>query len=143
VYKKQEEIEIIAPAGIEGGEMIRITGAGEAIQGGSSGDLYVKVHVHQDPRFKKDGPNLITDISVKLSDALLGAEYKVQTLEGEEMLSIPQGVTHGELLRIKGKGVPSPHSKRGDLFVRIKINLPQKLSRTAKGLIEKLKEEGI
>lgn len=123
--------------------MIRLTGAGEAVQGGPSGDLYVKVHVQNDPRFKKDGQNLITELSVKLSDALLGSEYKIQTLDGDEMLSVPQGVTHGELLRIKGKGVPSSHGKRGDLFVRIKINLPQKLSRTAKSLIEKLKEEGI
>jgi molecular chaperone DnaJ len=143
VYKKQEEIDIAVPAGIEGGEMIRLTGAGEAVQGGTPGDLYVKVHVTPDPRFKKDGPNILTDLSVKLTDALLGAEYKVQTLDGDEYLNIPAGVTHGEQLRIKGKGVPNTHGKRGDMLVRVKINLPQKLSRTAKGLIEKLKEEGI
>jgi len=143
VYKKQEEIDIMVPPGIEGGEMIRLTGAGEAVQGGSSGDLYVKVHVQNDPRFKKDGQNLITELSVKLSDALLGSEYKVQSLDGDENLSIPPGVNHGELLKIKGKGVANNQGKRGDLVVRIKINLPSKISRTAKGLIEKLKEEGI
>ena len=143
VYKKQEEIEIAVPAGIEGGEMIRLTGAGEAVQGGPSGDLYVKVHVQSDSRFKKDGPNLTTDLSVKLSDALLGSDYTIQTLDGEEVVSVPAGVTHGEMLRVKGKGVPNNHGKRGDLFVRIKITLPQKLSRTAKALVEKLKEEGI
>lgn len=143
VYKKQEEIDIAVPAGIEGGEMIRLTGVGEAVQGGQSGDLYVKVHVTPDPRFKKEGSNLLTDLSVKLSDALLGADYKVQTLDGEDTVSVPQGVTHGELLRIKNKGVPTGTGRRGDMLVRIKINLPQKLSRTAKGLVEKLKEEGI
>ncbi|MBY0473049.1 J domain-containing protein [Patescibacteria group bacterium] len=143
VYKKQEEIDIVVPPGIEGGEMIRLTGAGEAVQGGSSGDLYVKVHVQNDPRFKKDGQNLITELSIKLSDALLGSEYKVQSLDGDENLSIPPGVNHGELLKIKGKGVASTQGKRGDLIVRIKINLPSKISRTAKNLIEKLKEEGI
>ncbi|HVY72956.1 MAG TPA: molecular chaperone DnaJ [Candidatus Paceibacterota bacterium] len=144
VYRKQEEIEIAVPAGIEGGEMIRLTGAGEATQGGQSGDLYVKIHVRPDPRFKKDGINLQTDLSVKLTDALLGSDYTVQTLEGEETVSVPAGVAHGELIRIKNKGVPHGHGKqRGDLFVRVKITLPQKLSRTAKGLIEKLKEEGI
>ncbi len=143
VYKKQEEIDIAVPAGIEGGEMIRLSGAGEAIQGGASGDLYVKVHVTPDSRFKKDGHNILTDLSVKLSDALLGADYKVATLDGEETVTVHGGVTHGELLRIKNKGVPTGHGKRGDLFVRVKINLPQKLSRTAKGLVEKLKEEGI
>ncbi len=143
VYKKQEEIEIAVPAGIEGGEMIRLTGAGEAVQGGASGDLYVKVHVQPDPRFKKDGPNITTDLSVKLSDALLGTDYKIQTLDGEEVVSVPAGVTHGEMLRVKGKGVPNNHGKRGDLFVRVKITLPQKLSRSAKALVEKLKEEGV
>ncbi len=143
VYKKQEEIEIIIPAGIEGGEMIRLSGAGEAVAQGMSGDLYVKVHVQIDPRFKKDGINLVTELSIKLSDALLGGEYKIQTLDGEEMLSIPPGVSHGEVINIKGKGVPQGRGKRGDLFVRVRITLPQKLSRSAKQLIEKLREEGI
>jgi len=148
VYRKQEEIEIGVPAGIEGGEMIRLTGAGEAVAGGTPGDLYVKIHVMPDPRFKKDGVNLVTELSVKLTDALLGHDYTVPTLDGDITVSIPPGVSHGELLRVKGKGVPmgktlTSSTKRGDLFVRIKINLPQKLSRDAKKLIEKLKEEGI
>ncbi len=143
VYRKQEEVDIAVPAGIEGGEMVRLSGLGEAVAGGPAGDLYVKIHVQSDPRFKKDGPNLITELSVKLSDALLGAEYKVETLDGDQQLSIPAGVTHGELLRIHGKGVPTARGKRGDLFVKVKITLPQKLSKSAKALIEKLKEEGV
>ena len=143
VYRKQEEIEIAVPAGIEGGEMIRLTGAGEAVMGGNSGDLYVKVHVQPDARFKKEGINLVTELSVKLSDALLGADYTLQTLDGEESVAVPTGVTHGELLTVKGRGVPNPRGKRGDLYVRVKITLPQKLSKSARTLIEKLKEEGI
>jgi molecular chaperone DnaJ len=143
VYRKQEEIEIGVPAGIEGGEMIRLQGAGEAVAGGASGDLYVKVHVTPDPRFKKDGANMVTELSIKLSDALLGGEYKISSLDGEEVVVIPQGVSHGETLRIVGRGVPVGRGKRGDLFVRVKITLPKKLSRSAKNLVEKLKEEGI
>jgi molecular chaperone DnaJ len=143
VYKKQEEIEIVVPVGVTGGEMIRISGAGEAVAAGSSGDLYVKVHVLADPRYKKDGINLVTELSVKLSDALLGAEYKLPTLDGEENISIPQGASHGEIITIKDKGVPNGKGKRGDLHIKLRITLPQKLSRTAKGLIEKLREEGI
>jgi molecular chaperone DnaJ len=144
VYKKQDEIEIQVPAGIDGGEMIRLTGMGEAVAGGASGDLYVKVHVQPDARFKKEGPNLITEISVKLSDALLGATYTLETLEGSEKVDIPQGVKHGETIHIKGKGVPLARGKRGDLYVKIKITLPTKLSRTARTAIEKLRdEEGI
>lgn len=143
VYRKQEEVEIMVPSGIEGGEMIRLTGAGEAIAGGAPGDLYVKVHVRPDPRFKKDGPNLVTELTVKLSDALLGSEYAIATLDGDDTVTIPPGVSHGELLRIPGKGVPNARGKRGDLFVKVKIVLPSKLSREAKKLIEKLKEEGV
>ena len=143
IYKKQEEIDINVPAGIDGGEMIRLTGMGEAVADGIAGDLYVKVHVQSDSRFKKDGPNLVTELSVKLSDALLGSSYKIETLDGPEMLDIPQGITHGETLQIKGKGVPMARGRRGDLYVRIKINLPSKLSRNARALIEKLREDGI
>ncbi len=143
IYKKQEEIEINVPAGIDGGEMIRLTGVGEAVADGTAGDLYVKVHVQPDTRFKKDGPNLVTDLSVKLSDALLGSSYKIETLDGPEVLDIPQGVTHGETIQIKGKGVPMARGKRGDLYVRVKITLPSKLSKSARGLVEKLREEGI
>lgn len=143
VYRKQEEIEIQVPPGIEGGEMIRLGGMGEATQGGPAGDLYVKIHVRPDQRFKKDGHNLITDLSVKLTDALIGADYTVETLDGPVTIAIPAGVSHGELLRVKEKGVPVGRGKRGDLFVRVKVPLPNKLSREAKKLIEKLKEEGV
>lgn len=143
IYKKQTEIEIAVPAGIEGGEMIRLQGMGEAVQGGSAGDLYVKVHVQPDARFKKDGPNLITEISIKLSDALLGATYKIESLDGTETVEIPPGIKHGELIMIKGRGVPTGRGKRGDMFVKARINLPQKLSKSARSLIEKLREEGI
>jgi len=143
VYRKQEESEIVVPAGIDGGEMIRLTGGGEAIQGGASGDLYIKIHVTPDPRYKKEGANIVTDLSVKLSDALLGSDYKIETLDGTETVTVPAGVTHGETLTIKGKGISNNRGKRGDFIVRVKINLPQKLSKTAKNLIEKLKEEGI
>lgn len=143
VYKKQEEMEIMVPAGISGGEMIRLQGGGEAIAQGASGDLYVKIHVSADPRFKKEGSNLVTELSVKLSDALLGKEYKIQTLDGEETVEIPQGVSHGEVITIKNKGVPTGRGKRGDLYVKVRITLPQKLSKSAKNLVEKLREEGI
>lgn len=143
IFRRQESIDIVIPPGIENGEMIRLSGGGEAVKGGVAGDLYIKVHVAQDPLFKKEGANLMRDLSIKLSDALLGTEYKVKTLEGDISVTIPTGVSHGEVIRLKGKGVPVARGKRGDLLIRIIISLPQKLSKNAKGLIEKLKEEGI
>lgn len=144
VRRKQEEIEIVVPPGIEGGEMIRLSGAGEAVAGGPAGDLYIKVHVTPDPLFKKDGINLITDLNVKLTDALLGKEYSLETFDGDVSVQVPAGVSHGEMIRIPGKGVVTGKGgRRGDLYVRVKIQLPTKLSKEAKKLIEKLKEEGI
>ncbi|MEX0673101.1 MAG: molecular chaperone DnaJ [Candidatus Paceibacterota bacterium] len=149
VTRKEEKVSITIPAGIEDGQMIRMTGGGEAVAGGQPGDLYIKVHVRAHSTFTKQGRDLYMPLSVKLSDALLGATYRIDTLDGTIDLKIPQGVTHGELLRIKGKGVPvgnnpsASASKRGDILVKVQIQLPQKLSREAKKAVEKLKEEGI
>lgn len=142
VSRQQEEIKIEVPAGIQNGEMIRMTGRGEAIPHGQAGDLYIKIHVKPDNTIKRDGLNLVAPLHIKLSDALLGNTYHVETLDGGVDIKIPAGITHGELLRIKGRGVPQG-SNRGDFMVKIAIDMPQKLSRKAKKLIDELKEEGI
>ncbi len=145
VHKKEETIEIAVPAGINNGEMIRMTGMGEAVAHGQTGDLYIKVNVRPHKTFKRDGSNLVMDLEVKLSDAILGFPYKLQTLDGEMEVNIPEGVHHGELLRVRGKGVPQQNSmsRRGDIILRIQIKMPTKLSKKAKELVEKLKEEGM
>lgn len=143
VLRRQEEIVVRIPAGIEDGEVIRLGGAGEALKGGAPGDLYVKVHVARHPHLRKEGSNLFMDLTVKLSSALLGDEYKVETLDGSITVKIPEGIRHGEILRVKGKGVMLDKSRRGDLMIKIQIDLPSKLSKDAKRLIEELKREGI
>lgn len=143
VIRREEEIVIAVPAGIDDGEMIRLTGLGEAIQGGATGDLYVKIHVKKHPTFRKEGSNLIMDLSIKLSDAVLGAEYKIQTLDGDISVKVPEAVAFGEILRVRGKGVPFEKGKRGDLLIRISITLPGKLSKRAREQFEHLKKEGI
>lgn len=142
ITRQEEEITVSIPAGIQNGEMIRMTGRGEAVQGGVSGDLYIKIHVHSHENLKREGDNLISDLPVKLSDALLGNTYSVETLDGKVDIKVPAGVKHGEMLRIRGKGVPNGN-RRGDFLVRIRIETPGKLSRKAKQLIEQLREEGI
>lgn len=132
----------MVPAGISDGEMIRMPGRGEAVPGAKAGDLYVKMHVKAEPNFSREGSNLLTTLPIKLSDALLGGEYRLRTLEGDEMLTVPAGVAHGEVIRVRGKGVPS-HRSRGDLLVRIDIEFPKKLSHKAKNLIEELRKEGL
>ncbi len=143
VVRREEDITIAVPAGINNGEMIRITGGGEAVQGGISGDLYVKVHVKQDKNFRKEGSDLIMPLSIKLSEAVLGCSKTIETLDGDMTLKIPQGVTFGERLRIKDKGVPKQSGTRGDLYVILNIQIPNKLSKNAKKAFETLQEEGM
>ncbi|MEK7120727.1 MAG: molecular chaperone DnaJ [Patescibacteria group bacterium] len=143
VIKKQEEVNIKIPVGIESGEMIRMSGAGEATPRGVNGDLYIKIHVERHKTIHKEGDNLLMALSIKLSDAVLGGEYKIETLDGEIKLKIPKATSHSDVLRIKGKGVPTGKNKRGDLLVKIKITIPQNISSKAKKKLEELREEGI
>lgn len=142
VRRTEDVIDLNIPAGIEHGEMIRMAGRGEAVQGGVPGDLYVKLHVQTHPTIKRDGDTLTTTVKVKLTDALLGTTYSVETLDGAVDIKIPEGVKHNEQLRIKNKGVPDG-STRGDFLVKVQIDMPQKLSKQAKKLIEELKKENI
>lgn len=143
VLRRQEEIHIVIPGGIEDGEMIRMPGRGEAAPGSAPGDLYVKVHVKPDKLFTREGNNLVTALSVRLSEALLGSQHTLNTLEGDIKIDIPAGVAHGELIRIRGKGVPYGRGSRGDLFVRVDIEFPKKLSRAARAAVEALQKEGL
>jgi molecular chaperone DnaJ len=143
VMRKEEEVVIAVPAGIENGEMIRLTGGGEAMQGGTPGDLYVKVHVKEDKRYRREGADLVRTLEIKLTDALLGATHKVDTLDGELSVKVPQGVTFGERLRVKGKGIPTRGSSRGDLYFEINIHMPGKLSKAAQKAMETLRAEGV
>ncbi len=147
VTKRNQEIKVKIPPGVETGEMVRLSGAGEAVSGGQPGDLYLRVHVKPHPIFRKAGSNLAADITIKLSEALLGTSLTLKTLDGDIVLKVPEGTTHGDTLRVKGKGVPTtPRGKeghRGDIMVTIRIAMPKKLSKEAKKAIEGLKSEGI
>ena len=147
---KQKEVKITVPPGIDDGQMIRMGGLGETLEGGVPGDLYVKVHVRKHQYFRKEGYNLVMDLDIKLTDALIGADKLIPTLDGEITLKVPQGTKHGTILRVKAKGVPhipmtpgSNSKARGDLFVRISVQMPDILSKEAKKLIEELKKEGL
>lgn len=142
VAKEQEEIRVQVPAGIQDGEMIRMPGRGEAAPGGTSGDLYIKIHIKPDPAFTRQGNDIVTVLDLKLSDVLLGTTQRVATLDGAETVAVPAGIAHGEFLRVSGKGVPGARGKRGDLLVKINIEFPKKLSKAAREAVEKLKNEG-
>ena len=143
VRRKEEEIHVMIPGGIENGEMIRLPQQGEAVKGGTPGDLYVKVHVHPHSVFHKDGSNLVMNLPIKLTDALLGATVTIETLDGKILeVKIPQMKQAEEILRVKGKGVPYENT-RGDLLIRAHIALPHKLSGTARKAVDALRAEGL
>ncbi|MBI5140527.1 MAG: molecular chaperone DnaJ [Candidatus Vogelbacteria bacterium] len=143
VLRKNEEIVAQIPAGIEAGEMIRLTGQGEAISRGGAGDLYIKVHVEKHPFWKRAGDDLYMDLKIKLTDAILGTTYDIKTLDGDIKLKIPEGVSSGEILRVRSRGVPIDKTGRGDLMIKIIVPIPAKLSKQAKIAVEKLREEGL
>jgi len=106
------------------------------------------VHVRKHPYLRKEGYNLIMDLDIKLTEALLGAEKVIHTLDGEITLKIPTSTKHGSILRVKGKGVPHgastrSSSGRGDLYIRISVQIPEKLSKEAHKFVEELKKLGL
>ncbi|MBI4691888.1 MAG: molecular chaperone DnaJ [Candidatus Terrybacteria bacterium] len=147
VFIKTEEVSVHVPAGIQDGEMINLSGMGEAVAGGIGGDLYIKINTTRHPLFRREGENLAMDLNIKLSEALLGSEREIKTLDGMIKLKVPSGINSGEILRVRGKGVPRPASlrdgSRGDLMIKIFVNMPKKISRHAQKLIEELKNEGL
>lgn len=143
VHRREEEIIVKVPAGVDNGEMIRLEGAGEATQGGVAGDLYIKLHIKKHPIFRKEGSNLLMDLDVKLTEALLGGETNLKTLDGDLVLKIPEGISHGEMLRVRGRGVPTGRNNRGDILIKVNIKIPNKLSKSAKKIVEELKKEGM
>ncbi len=139
----KEDITFGIPPGIDDGETLRLTEKGESSkQGGRPGNLYVRVHVKSHPKLRKEGYHLVSDLELKVSDALLGTSYEVDTLEEKMTIKIPKGITHGEILRIKGKGVPVGGRNVGDLLIRVFIKIPDNLSKKAKEAAETLRTEG-
>ncbi len=143
ILRKEEEVKLDIPIGIDNGEMIRLPGRGEAVKGGVAGDLYVKVHVKPHAVFRKEGPNIIMELPVKLTDALLGTVVSVNTIDDKVLeVKVPAMAKTEETLRLRGKGVNYGEGS-GDLLIHVTTTLPKKLSGKAKKAIEALKEEGL
>jgi molecular chaperone DnaJ len=139
----REELTVNVPPGIDAGEMLRYKGKGESIEDGIPGDLYIKIHVKKHPTLQKEGVHLVTEQKIKVTEALLGTKKEIESVDGKITIKIPEGVRHGELLRIQGKGVPVTTTRSGDLLVKINIETPKKLSKKAKKAIEELQSEGL
>ncbi len=137
---RQRTVDAKVPAGVEDGTRIRFSGGGEAgAFGGPAGDLYVVLHVKEHPFFEREGNDLHCVIPLSVTQASMGAEIRVPTMEGEHTLRIPDGTQPGTTFRIRNKGVPllNGHGK-GDLYVEVRVQIPTKLNKRQKELLQEL-----
>lgn len=144
VEKQRRKMKVKIPAGIDSGKRINIPGEGDAgSHGGPSGDLYVFIRVREHEYFEREGDDLYCLIPIGITQATLGGEVHVPTLDGKRVkVKIHAGTQNGKVLRLKGEGIPhlnSP-SRRGDMYVRVHVTIPDKLSGKAKSLLKELAE---
>lgn len=144
--KGEENVKIWIPAGVDSNQVVKIEGKGDSgRRGGKSGDLYVRIFVKPNQIFERKGDDLYVLFPISFTQAALGEEVEVQTLEGKKfLLNIPSGTESGRIFRISGKGIPHFQGLgRGNLYVELFVKTPKKLTKTQKELLERLKAEGI
>ncbi len=137
---RERTVTVKVPAGVEEGARILYSGEGEAgVYGGPPGDLYVVLHAKEHSFFEREGKNLYCMVPISFSQAALGSEIEVPTLEGQHPLRIPEGTQTGTTFKLKSKGVPVLNGHgRGDLFVEVKVQTPGKLSKRQRELMQEL-----
>lgn len=141
-----ETIKISIPAGMDSGQMIKISERGEAgKRGGRSGDLYVRIFVKQHNLFHRKGDDIFLTVNISLTQATLGDEIEISTLEGTKLLlNVSEGTDSGKVLKLSNKGIPHfSGNGRGNLYIELIAKTPKKLSRIQKELLEKLRQEGL
>lgn len=144
VVQKSQKIKVTIPPGIESGKRINIPGQGNASpNGGLTGDLYVYITVTPHKYFERDGADVYCVVPVSMTQASLGSELMVKTLDDKKAkLKIPAGTQNDKILRLRGEGIPYLHNagRRGDMYIKIRVNIPTKLSSKAKSLLKELAE---
>ena len=146
LMRKKQKLNVTIPAGVDTGNRITLSGMGDAgPNGGPSGDLYVYVNVRPHPYFVRSGFDLYTQIPITMTQAALGAEIEVMTIDDVKVkVNIPSGTQHGKVLRLRNKGVPrlrSSSDQRGDQYIKIVVEIPKRLSREAKKILGELSKE--
>lgn len=143
VHTKSSTVNIKIPAGIDNGQAIKLTGHGEAApHNGGVGDLYVQVHIKPNKFFTRERYDVHSNAEISFVEAVLGAQIKIQTIDGSAELKIPEGTEAGAVIRLKNKGIPElGRSNRGDQYVHIKLRVPKKLSKQARQALEGIRGE--
>ncbi|MEW5911264.1 MAG: DnaJ C-terminal domain-containing protein [Thermodesulfobacteriota bacterium] len=141
-----QRVSVKVPKGITTGKKLRLAGKGEPGPGGApAGDLLIQINVLDHPTFTRHEADLEVSVPIRFSQAVLGASLEVPTLEGKSLtVTVPKGTQSGARLRLKGQGLPRfQASGRGDLYVRVSVEVPERLSKEQKKLLEQLAEEGL
>jgi molecular chaperone DnaJ len=141
VKPEQVTIKVRIPAGVEDSNRLRVSGEGDAgREGAPRGDLFVDIGVKEDPFFERHGDDVVCRLPVTYSQACLGAEIEVPTLDGKATLRIPNGTQPGEILRMRGQGVPVRGGRRGDQLVVVQVSVPKKPGKRQEELLKELGE---
>lgn len=133
-----KRITLTIPSGIQDGQTLRIRGHGETLGVGNSGDLLVTVSVQSHPTLTREGADLLTDANISMTTAALGGSVRVQTLTGDVDLKVPAGAQPGQQLRLRGQGAADASGRKGDLRVRLVVEIPKSLSRKQRNLLKEL-----
>jgi molecular chaperone DnaJ len=135
------EVTVSIPAGVEDGMHMRLRGEGEAgVRGGDRGDLYVVIRVAPHPVFARRGRDLYCETQISMTQAVLGGEIRLTSLEGEEVLTVPPGTQPGTTLTLRGKGLPDTRGGRGNLHVTVRVAIPARLTAEQRTLLERFAE---
>jgi len=138
--KGTKHISFELPAGIDNGDYV-ISGEGESVLDGVSGDLIIRVNVQPHPKFKRDGRDIFFDAQISMMDASLGKNLEVPTLDGFSKITVESGSQPNTITKLKGKGLPGRGFRgRGDQYVRLVVNIPKKLSKDQKDLLKELQD---
>ncbi|MCC6643909.1 J domain-containing protein [Candidatus Peregrinibacteria bacterium] len=141
--RKQENIKVKIPAGVDNDSVVRLSGKGDpGVNGGPSGDLYVHIRIIPHKEFVRNNFDVHSTAEISLLQAVLGSEIKVKTIQGEVTLKIPAGTQPGKVFKLKSYGVKKLHAEeKGDHYVKINVVIPTKLSKKEKTLYQNLAEE--
>jgi curved DNA-binding protein len=143
---QQDRVSVKVPAGISTGKKLRLKGKGKpGLNGGPSGDLFIQIKLLEDPIFKRDADDLISSRQIKFSEAVLGTEIEVPTIDGKTLrLKIPPKTQSNAKFRLNGYGMPHMNgSGRGDAYVIINISIPKRLNKKQKALMKEISEVGL
>lgn len=143
IARKNEEISIKIPAGIQDGEVIRLRGYGDELgDDGQSGDLLIGIAVRPDSRFERDGYTVRSTHPIPFTLATLGGKVDIETIDGPVKLKIPEGTASGSQFKLRDSGIEGPRGQRGDHIVRIEISVPRSLNGKVKKIIQELSDLG-